>query len=85
MKSLMTLFFLLLFVVSYAGNFKIGGKVEITEGEMVICVDRVNGRDTIARAPFKNGIFEMTGTIDQPEVAIIGVKGYEGGVYVFFR
>ncbi len=83
MKSLMTLFFLLLFVVSYAGNFKIGGKVEITEGEMVICVDRVNGRDTIARAPFKNGIFEMTGTIDQPEVAIIGVKGYEGG-FMFF-
>ena len=65
-----------------AGNFKISGEVEMEEGEMVLCVNRVGGQDTIARAPIVDGEFSMEGTIEQPEVAIIGVKGYSGG-FVF--
>lgn len=70
-------------LVAHAGIFKISGVVEIPEGEMVLYVDRVTGRDTIARAPLVNGKFSMQGTIERPEYAIIGVKGYEGG-FPFF-
>lgn len=67
---------------TFAGNFKITGEVEIREGEMVLCIERLGGRDTIARAPLSDGRFEMGGTIDRPEVALIGVNGYAGG-FVF--
>ena len=66
----------------HAGNFRISGTAEIEAGEMVLCVERVGGQDTIARAPLVEGRFEMEGTIAQPEVAVIGVNGYSGG-FVF--
>lgn len=66
----------------HAGNFRISGTAEIEAGEMVLCVERVGGQDTIARAPLVEGRFEMEGTIEQPEVAVIGVNGYSGG-FVF--
>lgn len=62
-----------------AGDFKISGTVEIQEGEMVLLVNRVDGQDTIARAPLAKGQFSMEGAIAHPEVAVIAVNGYEGG------
>ena len=83
-KIILTTFFLVgLFFSAGAGNFRISGEVEIGNGEMVLCVDRVTGRDTLACVPIRDGKFEMSGTIDCPEVATIGVKGYAGG-FLFF-
>lgn len=81
-KNYLTILCLGMSLSAFAGNFKISGEVEMEEGEMVLCVDRVTGRDTIARAPIVDGKFEMTGTVEQPEVAVIGVKGFVGG-FVF--
>lgn len=68
---------------SIAGNYKISGDVEIKDGNVLLIVDRVSGKDTIGKAPLHDGKFVLEGTIEQPEVAVIAVEGYEGG-FLFF-
>ena len=61
-------------------RFVIGGKVpELNDGTMVLITVTVHGPDTLASAPIEGGIFRMEGTIPEPMVALIAVKGYQGG------
>ena len=73
-----------LFLVSMAfgegKKFKINGWApELSEGEMLVIVNRLDGVDTLAQAPLVNGKFVLEGELEKPCVALIKVAQYNGG------
>lgn len=84
-KVIIIVFFL--FLVSSAfgegKKFKVSGVAsELTEGEMLVIVNRVDRVDTLARGPITDGKFVLEGEIDEPCVALVKVAEYDGG-FVF--
>lgn len=73
-----------LFLVSMAfgegKKFRINGSApELSEGEMLVIVNRVDGVDTLAQAPLVDGKFVLEGELEEPCVALIKVAQYNGG------
>ena len=82
LKVIMFVFFL--FLVSSAfgegKKFKINGVIsELTEGEMLVIVNRVDRVDTLARGPITDEKFVLEGEIEEPCVALLKVAEYDGG------
>ena len=73
-----------LFLVSMAfgegKKFKINGWApELSEGEMLVIVNRLDGVDTLAQAPLVNGKFVLEGELEKPCVPLNKVAQYNGG------
>lgn len=85
LKVIMFVFFLFLVGSAFGEGkkFKIDGTAsELTEGEMLVIVNRVDGVDTLGRAPIVNGKFLIEGEIEEPCAALLKVAKYDGG-FVF--
>ena len=88
MNSLKVIMFVFsLFLVGSAfgegKKFKIGGEAfELTEGKMLVIVNRVDRVDTLASGPITGGKFVLEGEIEEPCVALLKVAEYDGG-FVF--
>lgn len=79
--------FLTLFLAGAARGEKFpftidGSAPELKEGEILVLSVRVEGVDTLGRAPLVDGAFHIEGEIDGPCVATLKVAGMEGG-FVF--
>lgn len=87
MKIAIITLHLLLFLAGIARGekkpFAIDGTApELKEGEMLVLTNRVEGVDTLGRAPIANGTFHIEGMIEEPCVALLKVADKEGG-FVF--
>ena len=59
-----------------------GSAPELKDGEMLVLASKVDGSDTLGRAPIVDGKFHIEGVIDGPCVTVVKVAGMEGG-FVF--
>lgn len=60
-------------------NFKIDGKIELDEGNLLVLTQRVGGIDTLASTAVENGKFSLKGVVDEPVMALLKLEKYEGG------
>lgn len=67
----------------FAQSFTVGGKIEMDKGNLLLIARRVNGPDTLAKAPIDNGAFTLRGEVSEAVPAMLMVEGYTGGFMLF--
>lgn len=78
-----TILLLLMTCTAFAQSFIIEGKIEMDKGNLLLIARRVNGPDTLAKAPIENGAFTLRGEVGEAIPAMLMVEGYAGGFMLF--
>jgi peroxiredoxin len=88
MKKTVILFMLLVVAVSCAKEpkYRITGSITGADSTMVVLQKRISGGyEVLDSAYIENGVFEMEGTIDYPQMVILALNGRRGGLSFYIE
>jgi peroxiredoxin len=83
MKKTIILLMLLAVAVSCAKEpkYRITGTISGADSTMVVLQKRISGGyEALDSAYIENGVFDMEGTVDYPQLVVLAIKGQRGGL-----